>query len=736
MLPIHPNSVLSAFAEVDGDAFERFFKEFGPSVFGLSFTPLGRRHDGGADAFSDDDGLFASSRRLTFFQASVQENHRSKIKKTIDRIREFGREIGTLSYFTSRIISEVDNEALALSNLHDVTITIYDGQWIANRINTDLATQSAFENHLKFYAGMIADQRRNSSIIVPTEFNLNAAVFVSQHSLMSPSGEGIRGVVLDSLALFVLEEATIEGHINITSIDIYSRMRSSFPAGFNFSDAEVAERLALMSTRQHPNGRQVVWDEREAGYSLPFDARMSIASEHAAFEALIFRVREEVRTAIGDVHETQDIGSTLLGRLVSAAMRALELLFIDEGLRVAQFLDGAEEDLADATVQDMASRALREAELGGKDASIHLSAVMEAMRRIFYQTTEDQRKYLSYLSRTYALMFSMKYDLKLSSYFSDMKSHFRLLVGADVMIQALSESRLSEDDRATHAMIRALRTAGAELILTDYAVDEVYTHIVAANEEYLNHYAPQDQYITMQVAWQSDRILIRAYFYSKIAPPAPSLGVKSWSQFVNQFLPYTEIRTAEARIALRTYLREKFGLRSETKSDLEEAINKDDLNKLTRKLLNSGIKDKRELAINDAAHILLVYSLRSEAREVAKASPVGYRTWWLTSETRVQRAFEDLIAQNGKAIMRPQVATQLLSFAPNADEVRLAYGAIMPSLVGIRLGNRAHPQVLRSMLDRVAAVSADDPARMKAEMERLANRLKSDERQAAERQIG
>lgn len=735
MSNIHPNLVLAALAEAEGDAFERFFKEFGAGVFGLNFMPLGGRHDGGADGFAHE-GLFETNRRLTYFQASVQENHRSKIKSTVERLREYGREIGTLSYFTSRLIGDTDQEALELSSLHDTNIVIYDGQWIANRINSSDLTKAAFENHLRFYANLTPEQRKNSSISTPSSYNLNAAVFVAQHMMISSPQDSIRGVVLDSLALFALEEATLEGTPYSTSMEILARMHKAFPEGFDFKDDEVAERLALLSTKTHPHGRQIVWDNREGAYSLPWEARQSIGNDHAALEALIFRVREEVRSQIQHAHELDDLPSETLGKIVDAVMRCLEQLFMNDGLRLTQFLDGAEEDLSEDTVQDSAVTAMRDLGLSGKGAPAHLAAMMAALRSVFYQTTESQKEHMAFLSRTYALMFSMKYDLKISSYFADMKSKFRLLVGTDVIIQALSEVRLLEEDRATHGMLKALSASGAELILTDFAVEEVYTHIVAANEEYLNHYAEQDKYMTLDLARQSDRILLRAYYYSRFVPPSPSLATRTWGEFLNNILPYAELRTGEARIALRTFLREKFGMRLETRTDLEQVIDAKKHNQLAQALIGRGIKNRWDKAWNDAAHVLLVYALRAEANEIARASPVGYRTWWLTSETAIQRGFEELIQEHGKAIMRPQVAGQLLSFAPNSDEVRRAFGAVMPSLVGVRLGNRSHPSVLRSILDRVAEVGRTDPARMKAEMERLANRLKSDERVKVERLLG
>ena len=726
MSVVHPDSVLSAFAEIDGDSFEKFFKEFGSGVFGLNFTPVGGKKDGGADGFSDN-GLFETNRKLTYFQASIQDNFRDKIRKTVARLREYGREMGILNYVTSRILPDPDKSSLELSTELDVTISIRDGQWIANRINENDITKASFENHLRGFSALRGDQRRNSSVKIPSEFNTNAAVFVSQHSLSGESRTGIRGLVLESLVMYVLEGAAVVGEGFITSISIFERMSQAFPDALRFSDEEVAERLALMSSKEHPGGRQIIWDEREVGYALPFSSRASIAGEHARFEALIYTVKEQFRQIISENCKELEVSDGTQDTLVGAAMRSLEWVFMDEGVRVSQFLEGEEEEISEDSVSDVVLRAIKDVGLGARNAPRFHEVIMQVLRSAFYKATAEQREYLSFLSRTYSLLFSLKYDLKIASYFKDMKSNFRLIVGADVIIQALSESRLSEPNRVTHGMIRALRSSGAELILTDQVVEEIYTHIVAANEEFVNHYLEQDKYMTLGIARNSDRVLIRAYYYSKLDSPTPALSIRNWEQFVEQFLPYREIRTGEARVALRTYLVEKFGMRLETRDEISAAIDSDKLRVLAAKFLGPGKKQKRELAENDAAHVLFVYAMRVEGREIARASAVGYRTWWLTSETRIQRDFEDLTRTSGKVIMRPQIAMQLLSFAPNADEVKNAFGAIMPSLVGVRLGNRVNPKILRDLLDKVRKVSDSDPARMRAEMQRLANKFKSDE---------
>ncbi|MBU3974546.1 MAG: hypothetical protein KKE42_12205, partial [Alphaproteobacteria bacterium] len=170
-----------------------------------------------------------------------------------------------------------------------------------------------------------------------------------------------------------------------------------------------------------------------------------------------------------------------------------------------------------------------------------------------------------------------------------------------------------------------------------------------------------------------------------------------------------------------------FGMTLRVKDEIEEAIDRKGRDRLSQRLLDRGIKDKKELAKNDASNVYYVYALRDEGNEIARGSAVGYRTWWLTQETRIQREFTDLTREKGHAIIRPEVVVQLLAFAPNAEEIERSFGEVFPSVFGVRLGNRVNPSILKNLIARAGRVSDSEPARMKAEMERLANKFKADE---------
>ena len=125
---VHPDLVKIALDKVEGFQFERFVNDFYPTMVGASFVPLGGVHDGGADAF--EGGLIHEEAGApnVFYQASVQEDFRGKIRRTVSRLREFGRDPQTLVYVTSRTVNLVDAEERQLTRELNVQIQIRDAK--------------------------------------------------------------------------------------------------------------------------------------------------------------------------------------------------------------------------------------------------------------------------------------------------------------------------------------------------------------------------------------------------------------------------------------------------------------------------------------------------------------------------------------------------------------------------------------------------------------------------------
>ena len=106
--------------------------------------------DGGAD------GIYESGNGRSFYQFTRQENHREKIRKTVRRLRNVGRNAKTLYYLTARLTPHIDSEEELLTDELDVNIKIRDRKYILSHINDTNGTIAAFNNHLATYTQFLS----------------------------------------------------------------------------------------------------------------------------------------------------------------------------------------------------------------------------------------------------------------------------------------------------------------------------------------------------------------------------------------------------------------------------------------------------------------------------------------------------------------------------------------------------------------------------------------------------
>jgi len=131
---------------VEGHSFERFVNAFYSALTGIEFVPLGGIRDGGADAVLER-GMFEAAKQ-TYYQASTAENYRAKVRHTVRRLRDVGRDPRSLTYVTPRPIQNIDKEEEILTRDTDVFIRIRDRRWIVSQINHNPATIAAFHSFL------------------------------------------------------------------------------------------------------------------------------------------------------------------------------------------------------------------------------------------------------------------------------------------------------------------------------------------------------------------------------------------------------------------------------------------------------------------------------------------------------------------------------------------------------------------------------------------------------------
>ncbi|CAN7264797.1 hypothetical protein [Mesorhizobium sp. LjRoot246] len=601
-----------ALEHVKPNDFEQFAQAFYSATQGSSFVPLGGTHDGGAEGF-DVESLFSEERPGRFMQASITPETRAKIRGTIRRIKEFGREINSLIYMTSVVVPRVDAEEELLSDEFRIQVRIRDAKYIAAHINDSTQTIQAFRSFLSHYLEYLRNIGSAETIgDVPRVASRSLCVFLGQELERRRGNTEMLEGVTDSLILWSLEGTDPDKGTFMTRDDILKKIEGALPTAVDFMRGVLDSRLERLAAKDNTNGREIRSYSKEGHYCLPFEAREIVERENAEDEYLRTSVSDVFRSRIEPLLRADD-EPELVSQAVRACHRALEITYETQGLEMAYFLNGDEPDnFTPPTISDNLGKALHDQGLFGAKAIRVGELAFSALRATIYDSSEEERVYLGKMSRTYILMFLLRNDAKVVEYFRGMSADLILYVGTDIIIRSLSEYYLQKKDQSTIGTLAILREAGSKLILTERCVEEVWTHLKATSAEYQNHYMEVEPYVDLDLARNIDRILIRAYYYAKLSPQDGVRSPAGWRSYIGNFCEFKSLHSDRGREEIREYLIRRFGLIYEPDSETLAGVDADELKALTKRVLGErkkkNLRDKEErLAENDAMHVLRVY---------------------------------------------------------------------------------------------------------------------------------
>lgn len=721
--PISPDLVRIALDKVEGFPFERFVNDFYPSIVGRAFVPLGGVKDGGGDAFQEP--IHQDDRKPeSFFQASVGVQVEDKIRATVSRLREFGRRPKSLTFVTSRSVKYTDTIEESLTEELDLTVRIRDASYIVSHINDGDQTKAAFEHHLRYLTDYLKSVGA-SRLIFPSKHVRDPTVFVflAQELERRQGDHSIVVSVIDSLILWALEGTDPDKGILMSEAEIANRIKDTLPSVEQLVKPRLRKRLAKLAEKANPVGRQVRWYKADDLFCLPYETRRFIEAENREDEDLKIEVLQSIEDRILSVPRT-GVGDEGVRLATEVSLRALQLTFEREGVEFAAYL--ARSDSGEhATIVDSINAALDERGVTGRRRLLLAAASFDALRGVLYESRRPEREYLHKLSRTYALLFTLNTEPRLIEYFQEMAGDFYLYVGSDQLVRALSEHYLPEADQATRNTLLMAARSGAHLVLTQAALEEVVWNLRTSDFEFENTFKAVEKHVTYELARNSPKILVRAYLYATMSNASQRHLPTNWPSFVHQFCDYADLHKAQAFDSIRRYLQGTFSMEFQSSDNMNTLVDATQLEILTERLCE--IKND-QLAHNDALTALAVYGQRRRGREITTTSEFGYRTWWLTSETRILRHTADLIRDNNDAryIMRPDFLLNFLTFAPAASQARDAFASVFPSLLGMTLSRRMPEEPFKKLLSKVAEAESMDDARRSAAMSRYADQLKSD----------
>lgn len=701
----------------EGFTFEKFANELLGVLEGPGFIPVGGVADGGADAVRVE-GLYEKDRPGVFYQMSVTDKHKDKIKKTLKRLEEFGRDTKRLIYVTSQTIGVFDKEEEELEDEFDVKIKIRDAKWILSNLNYNDATKKAYYTYLERYTDHLKDLsngsfiRRNESISHPSVY-----VFLQQQVENREKDKHLIKTVADSLILWALNDTDPDKDLFMTKQEIFDQIRSNIPWAKNIVGSMLSERLKQLIKKDGVGGKEVNYHRKGDKYCLPYETREIIAQENADDEAIKLDVINELIALEPVVNLSPDERH----EVANLAIRTTQLFFEKEGLKCSSYLngsDGVKSEFIENTVFDRASEAVEENQ--SKVLKEHIELVVELVRRMFYQSTENQRVLLNKFSRTYVLLFTLQAEPRVVEYFQKATANFRLVVGTDMIVRALTERFLSEENQMTRNLFRISKEANIELILTESALDGVIKHLIVTDNEYKNHILKRESHLTEDLIRESGQILIRTYYHAKREGYS-----KSWMDFMSCFVPHNQLHTVAGKDELLTYITHQFGMTYYENEELLEVTNEEDVRTLAEDIL--PIKNKEQLAYGVSLIINSIYGFRRKGKERSTFPEYGFQTWWLTQESRVQKHTEALVAKHGsKYIMRPEFLLNFFSLSPSVRDIRESYKSIFPSVMGLQMGNRLPDKLFHKVLEQVEQWKEQEEGIVAAKTKALCDKLKSE----------
>jgi hypothetical protein len=719
---IHPDLLDVALDRVEGVPFERFCQDFLGAIEGRDFVPLGGVHDGGAD------GLFECGVNRIYYQFTREENHRAKIRRTVDRLAKFGREVKTLYYLTARAIPHIDREEDLLTAELDVIIKIRDRKYIASHLNDSVGTIAAYDNHLSVFTQFLSRlSRKDNRYPSPHVHNPAAYVFLQHEATNRLGNRKLVHSLADTLILWALSETDPDEGIFLTRNEIDERIFSQFPWASKLLKSQISPRLEAMRNKKM-GGREVRWYKKEDKYCLPYETRQVIALENSTDEAFQIRFLDELKASASELFDA-DEGE--YQKVADLCLKVVHSVFERQGLLFAHFLVSEEESQPPPVVADCIDDALNVSEIPAELREGFRDYVETVIRKVFYSGSPSQRAYLANLSRTYVLLFTLQAEPRIVDFFSTMSASFSLYVGSDIIVKALSERFLPREDQVARNLLRMAADAGVSMYLSQCVLEEVYTHIRATYYEFINFFADVEPYITTEIARNSDRILIRAYFYAK-----DNGRVDGWKRYLSHFISYENIPRIEGQEELRKYLVAEYGLTFTDNAELESLSDSAKVKLLAETILDQGDKENEALAYNTALLVHGIYGIRRKNRETSGASEFGLRTWWMTNQSRIAKHTVETVRSNGaQYIMRPEFLLNFIALSPSCEEVRETFGSMFPSVFGIQLGRRLKEDVFHRIMSEVREWKDFEPGRITALMSDLSDKLKTDRLRRYERKL-
>lgn len=713
MSSINPSEIEYALGQIqDGFLFERLSQNFLAKILGYEFIPVGGLKDRGIDGL---EHVFAKNSNDRFiYQTSIERDSKGKLNDTLKKLHENNIDFTSLIYVTNQIFFDQEKFIDQAVGIYGVNIRIYDVKWFSSRVNTSQDLVDIYNTFVTSYFHQF-NKPGQSQIFADLLDDPRLFVFLRQQLDASKHEDNLEIPLADSLILYALEGTDPDKNIFLSKTEIKTKVSEYIKFEPRKIYPTIDERLLKLSSKP---SKRINYHKDVDAYCLPYETRLDIQRKNLDDERIFTEFQTSMDTKL---HEYLKDSGTSVKDCLNLIIQTVNKLFHEQGLEFSDFiLNAGNSDAVEKNLPDLISSVVDDSSVILKNKQCVKSCLLMAIRDMIYNGTIVQKEYLRRLSNTYMMLFLMHCDPKIATFFGSMASKLKVFVDNSIIIPAMSEYFLEEENRRHFNLLKKARDASVTLIITKNNLCELASHFRMLKDHYDSLYADSEDIYTAnetQITY-IDEIMIRAYMYSKMRGK-----VKTFYDYIDTFVTPNSLRPEEE---IFEWLKEEFGIKLETLSSLGIQINETESNSLAEKIKSH--KSHEIKATADAKTILTVYKLRERNNELNNGGILGYHTWWLSKDTITQKGVNEIFGNKYgvSCYLRPDFLYNYIAMAPTKAEVDNAYRDIFSSFVGVNISFHLPQEVTKVIHDYIKQHKSKNPARVKAIIRDLTEKIKTE----------
>ncbi|MFN8277490.1 MAG: hypothetical protein U0T84_08410 [Chitinophagales bacterium] len=694
----------------DGFVFENFALRFLPLILGYEFMPVGGVKDKGIDGLNYIYSRAGFEKNI--FQLSTETNTEGKIENSLQKLIDNEIPFDSFVYVTNRAVNNKDTIIDKFVDKFKKPIRIFDQGWFVTHANHSDATINCYYTFIDSYLHEF-NKPGKSYVVSNLASKSELFVFLRQQLEHHRDDLKIDDLLADTLILFGLEGTDPDKDILKTKEELIVSIKEFVKFDPRILSETIDRRLKALSTKP----RRIKFHSAKQGYCLPYETRVEIQNRNLADAQLLETFYEQTSEIIKKYLKEESVSVRDITKLIDEVIHSI---FYQQGLEFSNYiLHGKSQQVIEKDLQDVINSVVDSSSVVDKNKEKVKTAMLMAIRDIVYNGTIEQKKYFKSLSNTYMMMFLLQWNPQIATYFETMASKLVIYVCTSILVPALSEYYLTNENKRHWNLLKGASQAGIRLYISDAIIDELKHHFYMLRNKNETFFRNNEQvYLNSEAeTMYIDEIMLRAYFYAK------SQGkVFNFEDFLSNFVD-PDFKTVKDDLI--SYLKGEFGIVYFNDESLKIKISEEEQVKLTDRLVENKSQKKAE---TDSKIILSIYKLREKNNETATSGIFGYKTWWLSKDSTTFKAVTDVFGDQYpvSCYIRPDFLYNYITLAPKKHEVDEMYKEVFPSLLGVNLSFHLPSEVTDFVQERIVEHGTKHPARLTAILARLSEKLKSD----------